>query len=39
MKKILITGAGTGLGRGTVIGLARAGPGTRSSPPRRSGHR
>ncbi|MER6202206.1 SDR family oxidoreductase [Streptomyces sp. NPDC001586] len=25
MKKILITGAGTGLGRGTVIGLARAG--------------
>jgi NAD(P)-dependent dehydrogenase (short-subunit alcohol dehydrogenase family) len=25
MKKILITGAGTGLGRGTVIGLAQAG--------------
>ncbi|MEY9931681.1 NAD(P)-dependent dehydrogenase (short-subunit alcohol dehydrogenase family) [Catenulispora sp. GP43] len=25
MKKILITGAGTGLGRGTAIGLARAG--------------
>ncbi|MFD7001339.1 SDR family NAD(P)-dependent oxidoreductase [Streptomyces mirabilis] len=25
MKKILITGAGSGLGRGTAIGLAQAG--------------
>ncbi|MGF6885199.1 NAD(P)-dependent dehydrogenase (short-subunit alcohol dehydrogenase family) [Nocardia sp. GAS34] len=25
MKKVLITGAGSGLGKGTAIGLARAG--------------